>query len=299
MHPHGTWGVVGAALSTAKLKDLNLQQTYQAVSIASNYSLNTLFDTALEGSTVRDSYCGVANYLGILSAGLAQNGFTGLNNAISRHYAELGQNEFKESCMTDALGERFEISRNYFKLHAACRYTHSALDALNKIVAKHGDIELNDIDKIEVYTYNLAAGLNNQIPRNALQAKFSIPYAIAARLFYGNSFVEAFTTDAITKDVVKFSKMVFVFEKPQFSSQLPEKRPTQVTIFFKNGGKQSCLVDIPEGEDTKPYSVQQLIEKFQSLICPILGDRRANKVLKRVMDLENVKNVRKLTNIFI
>jgi 2-methylcitrate dehydratase PrpD len=296
-HPHGTWGVVGAAVASAKLLRLDVNQTYQAASVASNYSLNTSFDTPLEGATVRDSYCGLSNFLGILSSRLSQTGFTGLDDGIARHFAHLGQNVFQYSCIVDFLSERFEITRNYFKVHAACRYTHGALDALDEIIASHGPIVKDEITKIEVETYNIAACLSNSNPKNALQAKFSIPYAIAARLFYGTSDIEAFKAESITEKALQIAQKVSVSENPKFSAQLPDKRPTQVIVSLKTGGKLSSLIDVPKGDYSNPYTPQILKEKFIALVSPIIGTKKGKESLKAIETIEKIENMKNLTRI--
>ena len=299
IHPHGTWGVVGAAVAGARLLRLDPNQAYQAASIASNYSLNAFFDAALEGATVRDTYCGVANFLGILSVRLSQNGFTGLNEGIVRQYAHLGQTGFQESCLSDSLGERFEISKDYFKVHVGCRSTHGALDALNQIISSRGPIILDEIAKIEVSTYASAARLNNPNPKNALQARFSLPYAIAARLFYGSSGIDSFKDESITEEVVKLAQKVTVSENPHFSSLGPEKRPTELTVHFHNGRKESSLIDVPEGDGSKPYSLQILREKFMSLTSPGLGSGKAKNVLEKIETIEATENVRSITSLLV
>jgi 2-methylcitrate dehydratase PrpD len=297
IHPHGTWGGVGAAVAGAKLLRLKEDLAYQAASIASNYSLNAFFDTALEGATVRDSYSGVANFLGIQSVRLSQNGFTGLYRGISRQFAHLGQNGFQESCLVESLGQLFEIQRNYFKVHAGCRSSHGALDALNQIISSHGPVDLNKIVKIEVFTYHSAARLSNPNPKNALQARFSLPYAIAARLFYGSSSIDSYKNESIKEEVIRLAQRVTVSENPQFSSLVPTKRPTEVRLHFNNGQKESALIEIPEGDPARPYSPQILKEKFLSLISPSLGESKGKKILKKIEGLEEIKNLRELTSL--
>jgi 2-methylcitrate dehydratase PrpD len=294
-HPHGTWGVVGAAVAVGRLQRLDENQVYQAASIASNYSLNTSFDTALEGATVRESYCGLANSLGILSVRLSRSGLVGLNEGIVRQYAHLGETGFQESCLMDSLGEIYEISRNYFKIHAACRYTHGALDALDQIIASHGPVPVNDIAGIEARTYKAAARLCNPIPKNALQAKFSLPYAIAARLSYGSSGIDSFKEESITAAVVELAQKVTVSENPHFSSQLPDKRPTEVILHFHDGHSVSSVIDIPAGDNKKAYSPEVLKKKFMSLLSPYVGPRKAGEALKLIETIEEIDDLRKLT----
>ena len=77
----------------------------------------------------------------------------------------------------DQLGHRFEVCRNYFKLHACCRYNHAALDALWLMMDSHPELAQTEHIKksVHVHSYNLAAELSDRTPRNVLACKFSLP----------------------------------------------------------------------------------------------------------------------------
>ncbi|GIR86401.1 MAG: hypothetical protein CM15mP85_30250 [Rhodobacterales bacterium] len=58
MHPHGTWGGVGAAAALARLLKLDGNDTKELLNIASSLTLATSRKTMLEGGTVRNTYAG-------------------------------------------------------------------------------------------------------------------------------------------------------------------------------------------------------------------------------------------------
>ena len=130
MHPHGTWGVVGAAAALGSLHKLDEVQLAQLLNIASSLTLATSRKTMLEGGTVRNAYTGVGNQMGHLAYQLFMAGFTGERDGIGSVFGGVVSSNFDVEAALESIGIRFEVNRNYFKLHACCRYNHAALDAL-------------------------------------------------------------------------------------------------------------------------------------------------------------------------
>ncbi|MBM3525038.1 MAG: MmgE/PrpD family protein, partial [Alphaproteobacteria bacterium] len=195
-HPHGTWGVVGAALAIAKLHDADARRIAETINVASSLSLATSMRTALEGGTVRNAYAGVANQLGLLAWDLVEAGFTGEHDGVATVFGRVAGQGFRPEAMLEQLGSRWEVARNYFKRHACCRYNHAMLDALEMIVAEHGTIAAADVAHVEIDTYGAATELTDPAPHNALAAKFSLPFAAAAFLVRGVADMPAFRAEA-------------------------------------------------------------------------------------------------------
>ena len=129
----------------------------------------------LEGATVRNTYAGFSNMLGIMAWDLVKAGFTGEADGVSSVYGGIAADDWRPDEMTHELGSRWEIARNYFKRHAACRYNHGALDALAEITAKAGGrIDPASVESVVVETYVWAAQLDHPKPQNMLAAKFSM-----------------------------------------------------------------------------------------------------------------------------
>ncbi|HYZ62719.1 MAG TPA: MmgE/PrpD family protein, partial [Acetobacteraceae bacterium] len=71
MHPHGTWGTIGAAAAVACLAGAGPAAFAETISIASSLGLSTSRRTMLEGGTVRNTYAGFSNRLGMTAWDLA------------------------------------------------------------------------------------------------------------------------------------------------------------------------------------------------------------------------------------
>ena len=290
MHPHGTWGGLGAAAGLAVMNKMNAQEASEYLNIVSSLTLATSRKTMLEGATVRNSYTGVSNKMAHVGLMLLKAGFTGEQDGIKSIFGSVASNKFNDKSAVELLGKRFEVSRNYFKLHACCRYNHAALDALWKIIEQHSEVKnINQIEKIEVQSYNLAAELKDQNPRNVLACKFSVPFAIATTLANLDSGVLSFTENMRTnKNIQNLCQKVTIVEDTNMTGKLPNLRPANVYIQMVNGSTFKAQVTTNRGDWQDPYSEEELKQKFISLTTRLWSQKKALNVYSKSMKLEKI-----------
>jgi 2-methylcitrate dehydratase PrpD len=297
MHPHGTWGTVGAAVAVGKLMGYREGEMREMINVSSSLGLATSRRTMLEGGTVRNVYSGASNFMGILAHQLVQSGFTGEADGLKTVYGSVVSDTFNPEVMTEELGSRFEIARNYFKMHACCRYNHGTLDALEKILAQR-PLKADDIDSVEVETYSLAAQLCDRSPQNMLAAKFSIPFAVATLLVHGRTDVTCFAPQAVRSDAVQaLAKRVEVKEDPKLTAMMPARRPSRVRVTLKSGEKLEAEVSMNKGDFEDPYGPEDLEKKYFSLSDPVWGRAKAEQVRSLVMTVEKVKDINQVTSL--
>lgn len=294
MHPHGTWGTVGAAVATAKLSGADAAKMREVVNVASSLTLATSKNTMLQGGTVRNTYAGVSNQMGLLALDLVECGFSGERDGLSSVFGAVVSESFDRSKMVEGLGERWQIDMNYFKLHSCCRYNHGALDALDGLLAKV-PVKADDIERIDVASYRHAAELNDQAPRNVLAAKFSVPFAVATRVVTGSSGLASFTWDCVRDRAIQnLSRKVFVREDPALTAMLPQLRPARVKIRLRDGLELEGTADANRGDDQDPYSRQELTAKFFELAgraWPLPSARNLHDKLRRLDELRDLSSL--------
>lgn len=297
MHPHGTWGTVGAAVAVGKLMGCGEGAMREMINVSSSLGLATSRRTMLEGGTVRNVYSGVSNFMGILAHQLVQSGFTGEADGLKTVYGAVVSDTFSPEVMTDALGERFEIARNYFKMHACCRYNHGTLDALEKILARK-PLKADEVESVDVETYSLAAQLCDRNPQNMLAAKFSIPFAVATLIVHGRTDVTCFEPEAVRNETVQaLAKRVEVKEDPKLTAMMPARRPSRVRVTLKSGEKLEAEVTMNKGDFEDPYGPADLEKKYFSLADPVWGHVKAEQIRSQVMALEKVKDINQVTSL--
>jgi 2-methylcitrate dehydratase PrpD len=297
MHPHGTWGTVGAAVAVGKLMGYGQAAMKEMINVSSSLGLATSRRTMLEGGTVRNVYSGVSNFMGVLAHQLVQSGFTGEADGLKTVYGSVVSDTFNPDGMTEDLGKRFEIARNYFKMHACCRYNHGTLDALEKILAQR-TLKAGDVESVDVETYSLAAQLCDRNPQNMLAAKFSIPFAVATLLVHGRTDVTCFTPEAVRSEAVQaLAKRVEVKEDPRLTAMMPARRPSRVRVTLKSGETLEAEVTMNKGDFEDPYGPADLEKKYFSLADPVWGHAKAEGIRSQVMALEKVKDINQVTSL--
>ena len=290
MHPHGTWGGLGAAAGLAVLNKMNARDAREYLNIVSSLTLATSRKTMLEGATVRNSYTGISNKMAHVGLMLLRAGFTGEQDGIKSIFDGVASNKFDDKSAIELLGKRFEVNRNYFKLHACCRYNHAALDALWKIIEQHSEVKsTNEIKKIEVQSYNLAAELSDQNPRNVLACKFSIPFAISTTLVNLDSGVLSFTESMRSnKNIQNLCQKINIVEDTTMTEKTPDLRPAVVQVLMENGSTFKAQVTTNRGDWQDPYSEEELKQKFISLTTRLWSQKKALSVYSKSITLEKI-----------
>lgn len=281
-HPHGVWGAVGGAAAVASHRELSAEQIETAMAIAGNYAQHTRFEAATEGATVRNSYAGMSNLAALVAVDQAENGFSGLEEGVARHLGLATTGEFDTPALSAELGDRWELERGYFKRHAACRYTHPVLDAITSMPA----IRADDVQSVRVETYPAAARLTEPRPRNALQAKFSIPFAVATALLTGETGPTAFGDDAITPEALALTERVTVTVDDEIAARAPEQRGARLTV---ETNAQTIERDVPaaRGGEHDPFTEAELREKFRTLTEPVIGEDRSTSLWESARELDS------------
>ena len=299
MHPHGTWGTVGAAVAVGKLERYGEAKMKEIINVSSSLSLATSRRTMLEGGTVRNVYAGVSGSMGLLARDLVESGFTGEADGLRTVYGSVVSDTFDPEVMIQDLGKRFEIARNYFKMHACCRYNHGTLDALEKIMAEKS-FKPEEIERVDVETYSLAAQLSDQEPQNMLAAKFSIPFAVATTIVHGSAGTESFRLQAVHQAFVKeLARRVFVAEDPALTAMMPAHRPSRVKLALKSGERLEAEVTMNKGDFEDPYGAVDLKRKYYSLADPVWGHEKAEQIRARIMAFEVAEDVNGVTGLMV
>ena len=294
MHPHGTWGTVGAAVGVGALQECAAKEFQELINISSSLGLATSRKTMLEGGTVRNSYTGVSNQLGLLAFQMMKSGFTGEQDGLSTVFGTVVSETFDSREMTAELGSRWEIARNYFKLHSCCRYNHGALDALEKLLS-NDFVAPEEIESMRVETYSLAAQLSDRNPQNTLAAKFSLPFALATTLVNRNSGVQSFTWEQVRNSKVQeLASRVEVVEDPKLTAMMPDFRPARVIIRLKDGRKLDGETRTNRGDSEDPYSKEDLRHKFLSLCSRVYPQVYCEQLHDQLMEVDQLEDIRPL-----
>lgn len=292
VHPHGTWGTIGAAFATALLEGADETRLAETINVAATMSVGASLSAMLEGATARNSYCGLSNRNGMAAWDLVASGFTGERDCVGSVYGSILAEGFSPAGMTEELGTRFQIERNYFKRHAACRFTHAALDVVVRLIAENGTLAPEAIESIEVATYAMAAQLDGPEPHNVLAARFSLPFAIATTLVNGEASVHAFREPSLSDARIRgLARIVRVREHADYTALLPAMRPAAVTVRLRDGRVLSGETLTNRGDAVDPFTANEVRAKFRDLAAPVWGETHAERVHAAVETIDTAGNL--------
>jgi 2-methylcitrate dehydratase PrpD len=265
-HPHGSWGVTGAAAGCARLLGLGGDGVAAAIDTGAGLPVAAHFASALDGNPVRDAWMGAANASGLAAARMAVAGLA-RNTGTAGHTLGGLLGSFDPGELVAQLGTRWDITLGYFKRHASCSFTHPAADAVLEL---RPAIEGRAVEEILVETHALGAGLNRITWENRLAAMFSTPFVVATALLRGRVGPEASTPPALhDPEVVELASRVRVVVAPDLDARLPGERPARVTVRTADGAHHVHEVPNPVGDvDHHPLTETDL----SGLLRGLLGD---------------------------
>ena len=292
-HPTGTCGTFGAAAAAGKLLNLDEKRMAYAFGIAGTEAAGLI---EVFGTMSKPLNAGKAALDGVTAALLAQKGFTSSTAMLEaeRGYLRATAGEIDMEKVTEKLGTDFEVMNNIFKRHASCGHTHGTLDAVLEIVEAHG-VKADDVSEILVGTYPIALSTVGEKyePHTAAEAKFSLPYCVAAALIYGKVGLEEFSTEKIADPkILGLSKMVKVSVDPEYIDA--RLGPANVKIRTRSGKEYKSRVETPKGYPKNPLTKKELETKFGDLSSLVFSDERIENILETVNILEHIDGVRDL-----
>lgn len=291
VHPHGTYGVMGAAIAAARLKGFNASQTRELLNVAATMGMATSRQTLLDGATVRNIFTGHSGYMGLTAVRLVECGFTGEIDGVGNVYGKVLSDTFNREQVTSGLGTDWLIAKNYFKLHPTGRYVHSAIDALEDLLKKvpGGGLDVNLIKDIRVRTYMLGAMLAEKNVVSSFGARFSVPFALASILYHGRSGLASFDERAVANPKIRaLAALVDLREDEQHTAWYPDQQPCDLTITLADGSVWEGHCTVMKGEPANPHRPEELEAKCFDLGTPVWGE----EVTKRLfVGLRNVENI--------
>ena len=218
----------------------------------------------------------------------------GFLNAISPHGRVDLQSGAKCLSASTLLNSRLSI-KQYPMCYSAHRVIDGILDAMEK-----NDFKTQDVEHVKAWIGPAQASmLRNPLPQNALQAKFSLEFAVACALMTRRvslaELSDEFVLRAETQNLMKRVEVEVVQTACSFDPAFSMN--DRVLIRLNNGVElDSGDIRFPRGNAYLPLTQEALKQKF--LDCCEYGhfnDREQNLLLyKKLSHLENLQSVRSL-----
>jgi 2-methylcitrate dehydratase PrpD len=295
-HQNGQAMLLGAAAAGARLHGLDSAGVSLAMRIATTLLLTPSYTNAVAGATALNVAGGMSGLACVLAPELALGGFEAESGAIEQALGSLVGDGFDPGGLLDELGRRWEITRNYFRMHACCNPIHPALDCLEDALAalRPG---AGDIERIDVATYRFASVMRDPEPHNYFASKYSLPHAAAVMAVRGSAGYAALDASAVHDPAVAALRhRVRVTEDPAMTAVAPRLRPARVTVTLKDGRQSTRERASHRGDFHEPYGESEIRAKFRELAGTVLPGDGPARIEELVNRCEQWASVRELTD---
>jgi 2-methylcitrate dehydratase PrpD len=294
-HPTAVAGVLGATIAAARLSGCDLVTSVSALGIAGSMA-SGLFAYLDDATATKPLHAGWAAHAGILAARLAAAGAEGPPHVLEGRFglfdAFLGR---VPELDLDDLGSRFETPRIAYKPYPACHYCHGALGAAARL-------ELDDPDAIEQITVRVGTGAVDivlepagakLVPRTPYEAKFSLPYSIAALLVHGRLGTDTYAADAIADPEVLALARRVRYEVNEFESPFGGG----VAITFDDGRTLDAELPQPAGSAENPLADELVVAKYRDNAALALAPENVVALETTIETLERQAELGRLAQI--
>ena len=276
-HTSGAWNALGVVAVAARLRGLTAEQMRQAMGIAEYHGPRSQMMREIANPTMLHDGSGWGALVGISSAVLAENGFTGAP-AITIEAADVAPH-------WQDLGDFWQMEHQYVKPYPICRWAHAAIDATRALMRENNLIH-RDIAAIHVNTFRESACLFQGMPDDTSKAQYSLPFAVATMVAHGRIGVENITGAGLADPLVaSIVERISVAEAARHSVRFPESRFADVSITLTDGRKLESGDVHARGGPEVPMDETEVIDKFMEFATPSLGASRAAAIRDAVLGL--------------
>ena len=242
---------------------------------------------------------------GVIAALLAQEGVTANPNIIETkngfYDTLVGAGHYDAERMAEGLGKPFYIESPGIglKKYPSCYHTHRALDGVFELLGEHR-LSDKDIAEVDVGTSERAMRvLAFSEPETPYQAKYSMPYCIAAAVVDHQVTLDTFSAHKMAdRGIVEARKKVRLsFPDVPIWPGLADVDPdtefvgNPVTIRTTDGRSYNARVDIPRGDPALPLTDDELLAKYRDCGRSQLRPDDIERSVGLVLGLEKLADI--------
>ena len=234
---------------------------------------------------------------GVLATRLAAEGFTGPQGTLEWMATKMKPTRPDFSLDLDPAAYRLPlVAFKRFPIQIELQAVAEAGSALSAKI-KGRTQSIREI-KVESYPRIIerVADVAKFKPETKGTADHSLPVCLAMALLDGDVTVAQFENDRWrSRDVMELVGKTSVKPGETLIAKLPKGRGASVEIVFNDGQSLREVVEVPEGDATRPLSTASLERKFNAFAVPVLGAATAAKIVATVNRLDELSDIRQLT----
>ncbi len=303
-HPTAILGPLGATVAAAVMLGLDARRCQHAIALAASCSGGVMANFGTMGKPL---HAGRAAQAGVLNARLAAAGMEASAEALESPrglmVALSPRGNVDRSTDFSRLGQDWAMQRYRLniKKYPTVGVTQRTIDAVSNLRARHSPDPLSIASIEAVISVKQSALMPYRRPQTALEAKFSLEFAVAASLLRGTVSMAELTDEFVQRaDVQRLMAIVSRAETDAADPTHPESAPADfVTLKFNDGGTlQSDKVWRATGHADNPLDTEGIWRKFHDCAqSAALDERRARELFDRLQQVDRLRSSAELPDV--
>jgi 2-methylcitrate dehydratase PrpD len=294
----GTAGSFGAAAAAARVMELDRDAFHHALAAAGAQASG---NWAFQESAGMELYlaAGAAARNGVVSALLARAGFRGAADPLAAKdggFFALASDEADPAQISEGLGSHYRLLDTCIKMYPTCHSSQTGIDAAINLRMRHG-VGLDEVERIVVRAgeiTRLQCGWAYE-PAPPPKLIFHMGYAMALALRDGAVRPSDFEGERPhDPDLVRVASATEVVADPELTAIYAERKPSEVTLYLRDGRTLRERVDYCRGEPENPLSPDTVIAKFRDVGGDRLGSTALDEIAARILHLEREPDLARL-----
>lgn len=291
-HPTAVAGAFGSAVAAGKIIGLDAAGLGSAQGVVGSMSAG-LLEFLEDGSWTKRLHPGWAAMSGLTAASFARAGWSGppavYEGRFGLYATHLAGRETHPEAVGAGLGSTWELMRTAVKPYPICHFIHAFADSVLELRAGHG-IGADDITEIRCAIHPVPGRVVCEpaaakwAPRDEYDAKFSLPFVVAAALIRGRFTLAELEDDALADPaILALAQKVRVRDDPD--SAFPAAYSGGVEIELADGRVLTHREQVNRGHDERPLSNAEIEQKFLGTIGRVADDATVDRVRTAVLGL--------------
>ena len=229
---------------------------------------------------------------GVTSALIVQAGWTGVDDILSGkdNFFQAYNPHADPAGLAEKLGERFEVLRTNIKKWPVGSPIQAALDAI-EMLRKQRPFHSNEVQQVSVrLATDEAAIVNNREITDICLQHMAAVMLMDKTVTFSSAHDKGRMKDPAT---LREREKVKLIPDDELERLMP-LRVAIVELQLTDGTHLTQRVDNVRGTPPNPMTREEIVAKGRDLMAPVLGTAQCAKLVERLLDLEQVKDIREL-----
>jgi 2-methylcitrate dehydratase PrpD len=300
MHSSATVGTFGAYAATAKLLGLKEDKLLSGFGIAASFAAGIRCNF---GTMVKPLHVGRAAENGVTAALLAARGFTADPEALDGPWGFFAVHGGGVSAgkISQGFGKTWSIVEPgvSIKPYPCGVLTHPTIDLMLRLVTEN-DVKPDDIDVVKVYAgTNILKPIRYPVAANHLQAKFSLPAALAMAALARKAGKREFSDEFVgAAPMQAMQRRISTELDPEIEKMGFDKMRSRIAIRLKSGrAVESWADERYRGGPENPLSDADLEAKARSCCEGVLNDKQQAALIEAAWSVTGLSDAGKLMEV--